>query len=112
MKAIVLKDYGGIDELEWRDVPDPKPGAGEVKIRLAATSVNPIDYKLRGGAARARMPLELPAILGRDVAGEVVELGAGVTKVRVGDRVLGLGMRSYAEQAVINAASLAPVPAA
>ena len=110
MKAIVLRDYGGIDQLELRDVPDPKPGAGEVVVKLAATSINPIDYKLRSGAARARMPLELPAILGRDIAGEVVELGSGVAGVRVGDRVLGLGMRSYAEKASIRADALAPIP--
>ena len=111
MKAIVLKDYGGIDQLELRDVPDPKAGAGEVVVKIAATSVNPIDYKLRSGAARGRMPLELPAILGRDIAGEVVEVGSGVTTVRVGDRVLGLGMRSYAEKAAIRADALAPLPA-
>jgi NADPH:quinone reductase-like Zn-dependent oxidoreductase len=110
MKAVVLKDYGGIEQLELRDVPDPKAGAGEVVVKLAATSVNPIDYKLRSGAARGRMPLELPAILGRDIAGEVVELGSGVTGVRVGDRVLGLGTRSYAEKASIRADSLAPIP--
>jgi NADPH:quinone reductase-like Zn-dependent oxidoreductase len=111
MKAIVLKEYGGTDQLELRDVPDPKPGAGEVKISLAATSINPIDYKLRSGAARGRMPLELPAILGRDLAGTIVELGAGVSGFAVGDRVLGLGMHSYAEAATIKAEALARVPA-
>ena len=111
MKAIVLKDYGGIDQLELREVPDPRPGAGEVLVKIAATSVNPIDYKQRSGAARARMPLELPAILGRDISGEVVALGSGVSGVRVGDRVLGLGWRSYAELATIQADTLAPLPA-
>ena len=111
MKAIVLEEFGGIDQLELREVPDPRPAAGEVVVAIAATSVNPIDYKLRSGSARARIPLELPAILGRDIAGEVVELGAGVTGVRVGDRVLGLGMRSYAEKAAIRADVLAPIPA-
>ncbi|HWE30309.1 MAG TPA: NADP-dependent oxidoreductase, partial [Polyangia bacterium] len=112
MKAVVLKDYGGIEQLELRDVPDPKPGAGEVVVKIAATSVNPIDYKQRSGATRARMPLELPAILGRDIAGEVVALGSGVTTVRVGDRVLGLGWRTYAEKASIKADVLAPIPPA
>jgi NADPH:quinone reductase-like Zn-dependent oxidoreductase len=112
MKAIVLKSFGGIEQLELRDVPDPEPGAGEVVVKIAATSVNPIDYKLRSGAARGRIPLELPAILGRDVAGEVVALGSGVTTVRVGDRVLGLGWRSYAEKTSIQADALAPLPPA
>src|SRR5438477_10391971 len=49
MKAVVLEDYGGIDQLQLREVPDPKPGAGEVVVKIAATSVNPIDYKLRSG---------------------------------------------------------------
>jgi NADPH:quinone reductase-like Zn-dependent oxidoreductase len=110
MKAIVLIEYGGVEQLQLREVPDPKPGAGEVVVKLAATSVNPIDYKLRSGAARGRMPLELPAILGRDLAGEVVELGSGVSNVRVGDRVLGLGTRTYAEKASIRADALAPIP--
>ncbi len=110
MKAIVLKEFGGIEKLELHDVPDPKPGAGEVVVKIAATSVNPIDYKLRSGSARGRIPLELPAILGRDIAGEVVELGSGVTSVRVGDRVLGLGMRSYAEKTSIRADALALLP--
>ena len=110
MKAVVLEEFGGVDKLALRDVPDPKPGAGEVVVAIAATSVNPIDYKLRSGAARGRIPLELPAILGRDIAGEVVELGAGVTSVRVGDRVLGLGMRSYAAKASIRADALALLP--
>ena len=70
MKAVVLTDYGDVDKLELRDVPDPKPGPGEVKIRTAATSVNAIDWKIRSGAARQMMPLQFPAILGRDVSGE------------------------------------------
>jgi NADPH:quinone reductase-like Zn-dependent oxidoreductase len=111
MKAVVLKDFGGIDQLELRDVPDPRPAAGEVLVKIAATSVNPIDFKLRSGAARGRIPLELPAVLGRDIAGEIVELGAGVTTFQIGERVLGLGMRSYAEKATIAADVLARLPA-
>ncbi len=110
MKAIVLKEFGGIEQLELCEVPDPIAGPGEVVVKVAATSVNPIDYKLRSGSARDRIPLELPAILGRDIAGEVVALGSGVTTVRVGDRVLGLGWRSYAEKASIKADALAPIP--
>ena len=110
MKAIVLKNFGGIDQLELREVPDPKPGRGEALVAIAATSVNPIDFKLRTGSARGRIPFEVPGILGRDIAGQVVELGQGVTKVRVGDRVLGLGARSYAQKATINADALALVP--
>jgi NADPH:quinone reductase-like Zn-dependent oxidoreductase len=112
MKAVVLKAHGGIDQLELREVPDPTPGAGEVIVQLAATSVNPIDCKQRSGASRGRMPFELPAILGRDIAGEVVALGSGVTTLRLGDRVLGLGWHSYAAKAAIRADALAPIPEA
>jgi NADPH:quinone reductase-like Zn-dependent oxidoreductase len=110
MKAVVLKEYGGVEQLELRDLPEPKPGPGQVRVKVAAASLNPIDWKLRSGAARALMPLELPAVLGRDVAGEVLEVGAGVTDFRPGDRVLGLVMGGYAEQVVSGAAAFAHVP--
>ena len=58
MKAVVLPAYGPPSVLEVRDVPEPSPGAGQVKVRVAATSVNPIDWKLRSGAAQKLMPLK------------------------------------------------------
>jgi len=111
MKAIVLKGYGGVEQLEQRDIPEPKPGAGEVRVKVTAASVNPIDWKLRSGEARAMMPLEFPAVLGRDVAGEVVEVGPGVTALKPGDKVMGLVQRGYAEQVVAKADAFARVPA-
>jgi len=110
MRAVVLVGYGGVENLELRDVPEPKTGAGQVKVRVVATSINPIDWKLRKGAARPGMPLELPAILGRDAAGEVVEVGPGVTRLRVGDRVAGLVMGGYGERVVAEEAAWAKVP--
>ncbi len=110
MKAIVLHEFGGANKLKYEDVEDPKPGEGEVLVRLAATSVNPIDYKLRSGALQAYMPLELPAILGRDVSGVVREIGPGVTGFAEGDRVLALGNKSYAELVVVKASDLAIAP--
>ena len=110
MKAAVLVGFGGVDQLEVRDVPEPKPGPGEVKVRVVATSINPIDWKLREGAKRPGLTLELPAILGRDAAGEVVEVGAGVTRIRVGARVAGLVMGAYAEQVVAKEEAWAEVP--
>ena len=71
MKASVLHEYGPASNLKYEDFPDPKPGPGEVLVRVQAVSLNPIDWKLRSGAAKARFPLSLPAILGRDVAGTV-----------------------------------------
>ena len=74
MKAVLLNNYGGVDQLDYTDAADPKPAAGEVLVKLIATSINPIDYKVRRGDMKERMPLEFPAILGRDLAGEVVAL--------------------------------------
>ena len=71
MKAVLLYEYGGPEQLRYEEVDDPKCGDDEVLVKVKATSINPIDYKLRSGAAKARMPLELPAILGRDLSGEV-----------------------------------------
>ena len=111
MKAMVLKAYGGVEQLELRDLPEPKPGPGEVRVKVAAASVNPIDWKLRSGAAKAMMPLEFPAVLGRDVSGEVVEVAAGVTALKVGDKVLGLVLNGYAEQVTASAVGFARLPA-
>ncbi len=110
MKAIVLKAYGGVDQLEEREVPAPREGPGEVLIKVAAASVNPIDWKLRSGEAKEIMPLTLPEILGRDVSGEVLEVGAGVTAFKPGDKVLGLVMRSWAQQVAAKVDALARLP--
>jgi NADPH:quinone reductase-like Zn-dependent oxidoreductase len=111
MKAIQLIDYGGVDKLKLAEVPSPKPGPGEVRVKVIATSVNPVDYKIRSGAAKAMFPQQFPAILGRDLSGEVVEVGAGVTQFKPGDKVLGLVQRSYAEELVANADHLTRLPA-
>lgn len=97
MKAIVLTEYGGADQLQLRDHPQPEPGPNDVKVRVASASINPIDWKLRSGAAKAVMPLTFPAILGRDAAGEVVAVGSAVNGFKPGDRVMGLVFGAYAE---------------
>ena len=97
MKAIVLHVYGGPEQLRYEDTDVPEFGDNEVLVRVRATSVNPVDYKIRSGAAKARMPVEFPAILGRDLAGEVVEAGSGVTGFPKGMRVMALANGTYAE---------------
>jgi NADPH:quinone reductase-like Zn-dependent oxidoreductase len=77
---------------------------------MAATSVNPIDYKMRSGAVKDHFPLEFPAILGRDIAGIVREVGSGVTQFKPGDKVMGVGSKTYAELTVVAAKDLALVP--
>jgi NADPH:quinone reductase-like Zn-dependent oxidoreductase len=110
LKAVQLHAYGGVDQLFYEDVPDPKPGAGEVFVKVAATSLNPIDWKVRRGDFKNVMPLQLPAILGRDVAGTVVSLGSGAQGFQPGDRVMGLVNRAYAEFLVAKAEDLARIP--
>jgi NADPH:quinone reductase-like Zn-dependent oxidoreductase len=110
MRAAVLVGFGGVDQLVVRDAPEPATGPGQIKVRVVGASINPIDWKLREGAKRPGMNLELPAILGRDAAGEVIEVGAGVTRFHVGDRVVGLVMSAYAERVVANEDAWAKVP--
>lgn len=110
MKAVLLYEYGSPENLRYQETADPKNGDDEVLVRVKATSINPIDYKLRSGAAQARMPLKLPAILGRDLAGEVVAAGRGVTGFPKGMRVMALAFGTYAELAIAKAQVLAPIP--
>ncbi|HEY5254792.1 MAG TPA: NADP-dependent oxidoreductase [Acidobacteriaceae bacterium] len=110
MKAVQLHAYGGVDQLFYEDVPDPKPGAGEILVKVAATSLNPVDWKLRRGDLKAAMPLKLPAILGRDVAGTVVSLGSGTRGFQQGDLVMGLVNRAYAEFLVTKPEDLTHIP--
>jgi NADPH:quinone reductase-like Zn-dependent oxidoreductase len=111
MRAIVVTGYGDVDKLEVRNVPEPSAAPGEVKVRVTASSVNPIDWKLRSGVYRQKSPLEFPAILGRDASGEVVAVGTGVRSIRVGDKVLGLVNRAYAEYVVDKEEAWGEVPA-
>jgi NADPH:quinone reductase-like Zn-dependent oxidoreductase len=110
MKAVLLKAYGGVDQLSYEEVPDPKPSTGEVLVKVSGTSLNPIDWKIRAGYLKDRMPLQLPAILGRDVAGMVVAAGPGVTRFKLGDKVMGLVNHSYAELLTAKADDLALIP--
>jgi NADPH:quinone reductase-like Zn-dependent oxidoreductase len=110
MKAVVLHEYGGPDKLLYEEVQDPVASGGQVLVRVAASSVNPIDYKLRSGAMMAYMPLELPIILGRDLSGIVRAVGDGVSGWKLGDKVMALGNKAYAEIAVVKAKDLALVP--
>jgi NADPH:quinone reductase-like Zn-dependent oxidoreductase len=111
MKAVVLYEYGDIDQLKFKDDErEPAYGPNEVRVRVRATSINPIDWKLRSGAARSRFPLTFPAILGRDLAGEVVDVGGDVTAFTKGMRVMALAFGTYAEFTTVRADVLAPIP--
>jgi NADPH:quinone reductase-like Zn-dependent oxidoreductase len=111
MKAVVLYEFGDVDKLQMEsDWPEPPFGPGGVRVRMRATSINPIDWKLRSGSARNRMPLNLPAILGRDLAGEVADVGQGVTAYQKGMRIMALAFGTYAEFITVKADTLRPIP--
>jgi NADPH:quinone reductase-like Zn-dependent oxidoreductase len=110
MRAIVLPEYGPASALQLRTLPDPTPGPNEIVVRMAGASINPIDWKQRGGAYHQYMPLQLPAVLGRDASGTVAAVGSGVTAFAVGDRVLGRVMGGYAELVVAPVAAWARLP--
>jgi NADPH:quinone reductase-like Zn-dependent oxidoreductase len=110
MKAVVLYEYGPPSNLKYEDFPDPRPGPGEVLVAVRAAGVNPIDWKLRSGAAQKLYPLTFPAILGYDVAGTVRELGEGVKDFAIGDRVFAMTVATYAELCVVKAEELAKIP--
>jgi NADPH:quinone reductase-like Zn-dependent oxidoreductase len=110
MKAVVVHQYGDPEVLKFEEYPDPVPGPGEVLVRVAASSVNPIDYKRRAGLTKDFYPLKFPGLIGVDMAGTVAQLGPGVEGFSVGDRVFAMADNTYAELCVVNAAILAKVP--
>src|SRR5579872_6497041 len=110
MKAIVVHQYGGPEVLKYEDYPDPVPGPGEVLVRVAAASVNPIDYKRRAGLTKDFYPMHFPGLIGVDMAGTVVKIGPQVEGFSPGDQVFAMADDTYAELCVVKAAILAKVP--
>src|SRR5208283_3155875 len=110
MRAIVVREYGGPEVLKFEEYPDPVPGPGEVLVRVAAASVNPIDCKRRAGLTKDFYPMQFPSLIGIDVAGTVVQIGPAVEGFSAGDHVFAMADNTYAELCVINAAVLAKVP--
>jgi NADPH:quinone reductase-like Zn-dependent oxidoreductase len=110
MKAVVVHQYGGPEVLKFEEYPDPVPGPREVLVRVAAASVNPIDYKRRAGLTKDFYPLKFPGLIGVDMAGTVVKIGPGVEGFSVGDRVFAMADNTYAELCVVNTAVLAKIP--
>jgi NADPH:quinone reductase-like Zn-dependent oxidoreductase len=111
MKAIVVHQYGGPEVLKFEEYPDPVAGPGEVLVRVAATSVNPIDYKRRAGLTKDFYPMTFPGLIGVDIAGTVMKIGPGVEGFSVGDQVFAMADNTYAELCLVKAAVLAKVPA-
>jgi NADPH:quinone reductase-like Zn-dependent oxidoreductase len=110
MKAVVLHEYGGPDKLKYEDFADPVAAEDQVLVRVASTSVNPIDYKIRSGAMKQFFPVDFPEILGRDIAGIVRTVGKKVSGVAPGDKVMAIGNHAYAELTAVAASDVAQVP--
>src|ERR687894_2310511 len=116
MRAMVTPQFGGSDLFEERDVERPRPGAGEVLVRVVAAGTNPVDAKLRSNGSSAG--LEAPIILGADISGVVEEVGPGVTDLAPGEEVYYTpevfgphSNGSYAEYHVAKAEIVAKKPA-
>src|ERR1700684_4537096 len=107
MKAIVINKFGGPEVLQMQDVPKPKPEADEVLIKIFASGVNPVDWKIRAGARKEKFPTNFPLILGWDVSGVVEELGSEVHNFKKGDAVYSrpdpTKNGTYAEYVTVNA---------
>jgi NADPH:quinone reductase-like Zn-dependent oxidoreductase len=111
MRAIQFDRYGAPDELHLTEVDTPKPGPGQIQVRVAAIGVNPADFKWRQGMFRERVPVQLPHVVGYDVAGVVTALGPGVALFQVPDRVVASVRSAYAEFAIANEQAVARIPA-
>ncbi|MFG1708245.1 zinc-binding alcohol dehydrogenase family protein [Nonomuraea sp. M3C6] len=110
MRAIVLTETGGPEQLKVTDLPRPRPGEGQVLIRAQAIGVSYAETRIRAGALP--FPLSLPAVIGAEAAGEVLEVGEGVDRDLLGSTLVGVtgGVGSYAEYVALPAALTCPVP--
>ncbi|MCC9138316.1 NAD(P)-dependent alcohol dehydrogenase [Pontibacter silvestris] len=115
MKAIFYEKHGDADVLQYGEQPKPEVKDGHILIRVHAASVNQVDWKMRAGSPLPVPVIGSPAIPGRDVAGEVVEIGKNVTPFKVGDKVFGMLSSTiggaYAEFAVMPADVAVVMPA-
>src|SRR5215469_11777907 len=112
MKAVYIEKFGGPEVIQYGDLPDPVPAAGEVVVDVHAASVNGADWKVRVGQYKQT---KFPLALGRDFSGVIGALGTGVDDLKVGDAVFGvldMGQEgAYAEKVAIKAAIVASKPA-
>jgi NADPH:quinone reductase-like Zn-dependent oxidoreductase len=105
----VVSAYGGPEVMKYQDMPDPKPGAGEVLVEVAGIGINPEDMLERNGVVKG-WQLQFPAIIGLDVSGTVLATGDGVTDLQAGDRVCAWSYHTYAELVAGKATLFAKVP--
>ena len=116
MKAMIIEEYGGPQNLKEAEVPDPAPGDDQVLIEIVCAGVNPVDWMIREGLAAEAYPFEFPIILGSDAAGTIAAVGRNVADFAVGEKVFVASSKesdpngSYAEYIAADAVSVAPIP--
>src|SRR5438105_14012329 len=113
MKALAIRRYRA--PMEMLELPRSDPGPGDLLVRVRAASVNPLDYKIRDGGVKVVIPYSFPLILGNDLAGDVVAVGPGVTKCKVGDAIYSRldkdRIGAVAEYALVRESAAAKKPA-
>ena len=114
VRALTLQTYGGTASTQASAMAAPAAGPGQVLVRVRAAGVNGLDWKVREGYVRDVFPLQLPAVLGLELAGVVEAVGASVTRFKAGDRVMGPlgGLGAYSDLVAVNEVNLAPTPEA
>ncbi|WP_159057613.1 NADP-dependent oxidoreductase, partial [Streptomyces scabiei] len=115
MRAFLVDHYGSRAGLRAGEAPDPEPGANDVLVQVRAASINPLDRMIRDGKMKTVLPYRVPFILGNDLAGTVVRVGAAVTRFTVGDEVYARPdkdrMGTFAELIAVHQDDLAIKPA-
>ena len=111
MKTIQFETYGDSSVLQLKQAEKPQPGEGEILIKIAATTVNPFDMKVRSGSMQKVIPLNFPWTPGSDAAGTVEAVGSGVSRLKVGDKVFaGSFGGTYAEYVAVKEENAALIP--
>ena len=113
MKAVVIREYGSPEVLQYQEVEPPKIKPDQLLVKVRATCVNPVDWKIRKGMLKLITGNKFPIILGFDLSGDVVEVGSQVTRFKPGDAIygnVGLLGGAYAELAAVPEKSVAPKP--
>jgi alcohol dehydrogenase len=115
MKAAVIHRYGKNDQVQIEEITKPEPLQNELLVSVRAASVNPVDFKIRAGALKQIVPYRLPLVLGNDLSGVVVSVGASVSRFKVGDEVFARldkdRIGAYAEFALVGETAAAHKPA-
>lgn len=107
MKGWLVREFGGLEAMQWTELPMPVPGPGQVLVKVHATAVNFAETRMRAGTYSGQ---ELPFVMGMEAAGTVVGLGEGVTGFESGQRVFGRARGSHAEYVLFDAAHLMHLP--